>query len=292
MALTPKEKKLRAEQRRQKKWEEKHKIIDGLLYKWCSHGQHWVVEDDEHWYKNDKNGIDGYYPNCISCEIQRTKIWRQQNPEKYKALNHYFNTNPSDKTRESNRKNTQNRRKNGKYYVWLASNPEKTKQYALKHRVHDISDKEWIANKNFFKNENGEWCCAYCGITEKKHKQIYKQQLHKDHVDNEGYNDVRNCVPACKDCNSSKWAFPLEEWYKEQDFFNEDKLNKIKVWCNEEYKKYIEEKPPCIIIRKQNEDRRTYHFEIWSIDEKRNIIECIGKADKKKELNLNLIRDL
>ena len=56
------------------------------------------------------------------------------------------------------------------------------------------------------------------------------------------------------------------------------------LWCNEDYKQYIEEKPPYKITRKQNEDKRTYYFQLWTMDEKRNMLECIATGDKKKDI--------
>lgn len=37
-----------------------------------------------------------------------------------------------------------------------------------------------------------------------------------------------NIVPACKSCNCRKHSTDLEEWYKEQDFFSQERLDKIK----------------------------------------------------------------
>lgn len=59
---------------------------------------------------------------------------------------------------------------------------------------------------------------------------MYKQQLHKEHVDHEGANDLSNCIPACKTCNSHKWEFDMESWYRNYEHFSEERLNKIKEW--------------------------------------------------------------
>jgi hypothetical protein len=64
------------------------------------------------------------------------------------------------------------------------------------------------------------------------HKNIYNQDLHKEHVIYDGANDLSNCVPSCKVCNSLKWQYELESWYKKQDFYDEYKLQKIYDWVN------------------------------------------------------------
>jgi hypothetical protein len=67
--------------------------------------------------------------------------------------------------------------------------------------------------------------------------------FHKEHVNHEGSNDLSNCVPSCKLCNTSKHVQELEEWYKRQPYFSEERLQKIYKWINEDWKLYyIEEK--------------------------------------------------
>jgi hypothetical protein len=128
--------------------------------------------------------------------------------------------------------------------------------------------------------------CCYCGMTLEEHKIKYHEKLHNEHVDDNGYNDLSNDAPACKGCNCSKHTEDMETWYRRQKFFTEDRINKIMWWTTEGYKDYIEDKPPYRITKKQNEDKRTYHFELWTVDEKRNFIECVyidkTKQDMKK----------
>lgn len=43
-----------------------------------------------------------------------------------------------------------------------------------------------------------------------------------------GAHDISNIVPACHDCNASKRARPMEEWYRAQAFFSEIRLRSIR----------------------------------------------------------------
>lgn len=259
-------------------YEYNHKTIDGILHKQCNHCFTWLPCTTDQYYKSN-NKTDGLYPRCIECEKKIASQWAKDNKEQHNENNRKaFAENKWD-VKGIMRKSSRKRRKNGKYDKWLENNPEKRKQYIYNHRNHDITEKEWQACLKFFNHK-----CAYCGLPLSEHKNKYKEQLHKEHADHNGYNDVRNCVPACKTCNSAKWAFPLEEWYKEQEFFSEERLSKIYQWINEEYKKYIEPKPPYRITRKQNEGLTTYHWELWTVDEKRNFVECIAKRNKKQEI--------
>lgn len=64
--------------------------------------------------------------------------------------------------------------------------------------------------------------CAYCGAPNAKTM---------DHVlplKFGGLDEPCNIIPACKTCNSSKSAKPMEEWYRRQPFFTEARLAKIR----------------------------------------------------------------
>ena len=45
-----------------------------------------------------------------------------------------------------------------------------------------------------------------------------------------GCSNRNNLVPACCRCNANKASADMETWYKQQDFFSEEKLNRIKTW--------------------------------------------------------------
>jgi hypothetical protein len=132
---------------------------------------------------------------------------------------------------------TRKSRAKGVYREWQRNNTDKIKEYNNNHRKHDISKKEWEYCKKYFEYE-----CAYCGITEKQAKKLYKQGLHKEHVEHYGSNNLSNCVPSCKICNSSKRKAELNIWYNKQEFFKQDRLDKIIKWVTEDYKEYIERK--------------------------------------------------
>jgi hypothetical protein len=67
----------------------------------------------------------------------------------------------------------------------------------------------------------------------------YKNNLHKEHVDHEGANDISNCIPACKSCNSMKNIKNFNNWYNDKNTrFNEERLHKIEQWLENDYKLY------------------------------------------------------
>jgi hypothetical protein len=170
-------------------------------------------------------------------------------------------------------------REEGRYQRWVKDNPDKMKEYGRRHRNHDITKTEY---ENLLKVFDSS--CAYCGLTLQESYEIYGQKLHNDHVVEDGYNDLRNDVPACKVCNSLKHQNDMEEWYRKQEFFSQERLDKINWWTAEGYKDYIEEKPPYIIKRVRHDNDSKYDFNLWSVDEMRNMTDIIFTASTRKEI--------
>lgn len=53
-----------------------------------------------------------------------------------------------------------------------------------------------------------------------------------------GAHEIWNCVPMYGAYNFSKRDKDLEEWYPQQDFYSEDRLNKINEWREYAYNKW------------------------------------------------------
>ncbi|MFA6778074.1 MAG: HNH endonuclease [Bacilli bacterium] len=234
MILSIEEKQKNKEERNKIKFEKEHKLIDGILHKWCNVDNHWVVMDDNHFYKNKTNTIDGYSTRCKKCEVKKAIEWQKNNREKWLEHNKKMNSKPSKQ--EAKRENTRQKRERGFFKEYFKNNPDKAREYNKnrQQKNHKISKKEWELCLKYFNNQ-----CAYCGMTLEEHKEKFNQQLHKEHVIHNGANDLSNCVPSCRNCNSYKWEHDFEEWYKKQTFFTQEKYNKIIKWLTEDYKKYI-----------------------------------------------------
>jgi len=266
-----------------------HRINDnGVIERRCTGCQKWLEENFDNFYCVNKKAINKKYtPECKECAKKRTDDNRSEKyDDYYRDYNKQLYLKDPQKFIESDRKhrllNPEAHKLKDK--KWREKHPEKCIEHAKKHRNHEITPEEWRSCLKIFGNK-----CAYCGLPAKKHivtrngKDII-MNFHKEHVDDDGYNDLRNAVPSCQSCNSSKHESSLNGWYKSRDFYNEKKYNKIIWWTTEGYKTYIEEKPPYRIIRKQNEGKKNFHWEMWSVDEKRNMIECIKVGDKRKDL--------
>ena len=65
-------------------------------------------------------------------------------------------------------------------------------------------------------------CCAYCG-------HVGDMQIeHVEPICEGGLHNIGNIVPACWPCNSSKRANEMESWYRQQPFFSELRLARIR----------------------------------------------------------------
>ena len=225
-------------------YENNHKEIDGVLYKKCSiHKDYfsdedeWMLCDTEYFYKNKSNTKDGLSPYCKRCTSKKSGKYQIDNREhylEYKRNEHKIKYAPDKREyfREVSRRN----RASGKYLEWERNNPEKLKkyrEYRELHKTHIITKKEWELCKEYFNNQ-----CAYCGVPIEEHFNKFAGEMrwtdfHKEHVNHEGSNDLSNCIPSCKICNSSKHTEGLEMWYtKDKEFYSEERLGKIYKWIN------------------------------------------------------------
>ena len=246
MKLTEEEKQRRKEALRQKRYDEVHKVIDGIDYKFCKDCEKWLPCNREYYYTNKSNGIDGYNPYCINCTKKRAVKYQEENPEKMKEIYRRRDAIKTPIKTERARKAAKVQRLRGDHKKWRAENRDKVREYSKKrsqHKKHEISKEEWGNCKSYFDN-----CCAYCGLHSSQHFRNWgevpkKIDFHKEHVDHEGTNDLSNCVPSCQSCNSQKWTYSLEEWFNENNpKFNQDRLEKIKSWLEEDYKQYIKKR--------------------------------------------------
>ncbi|HEY8891040.1 MAG TPA: HNH endonuclease [Clostridium sp.] len=279
-------KRLESNERKSKEWfERKHKLINGVDHKFCNNHNSLFPEEDpwlpatlEYFY-NSKQSPDGLNTWCKKCAIIKGGIIFQANKERSYASHRKYES--TAKWKEYSKRNQIQSK--GNRTKWRKDHPEKCIEYSSHHRNHDITEAEWRKELEVFNHE-----CAYCGMAEDESKRTQNQILHREHVDTDGYNDLRNAIPSCRSCNSSKHEDDFEEWYMEQKFFTKERYNKIIWWIEEGYKDYIEDKQPYRIIKKKNEDNNKFHHELWSIDKMRNTIEYIDRRTTKKEIEKDI----
>lgn len=82
---------------------------------------------------------------------------------------------------------------------------------------------EWKETVIFFGGE-----CAYCGRTMRKGERLTRDHL--EPIKEGGETTQDNIVPACASCNSSKGASEWREWFMNQSFFSQERMNRIFKW--------------------------------------------------------------
>ena len=75
--------------------------------------------------------------------------------------------------------------------------------------------------------EAWNYCCGYCSAPATSLDHI----VPKFHS---GSSYRNNLIPACRTCNQTKASLNMEKWYRMQEFFDEEKLNKIQEWVKED----------------------------------------------------------
>ena len=84
-----------------------------------------------------------------------------------------------------------------------------------------------------------DWCCAYSGEYLGGNNSDKKRTL--DHIiaiNNNGLNEIWNLVPCLNNYNISKGIRNMEEWYIQQEFYSEERLQKIYAWCEYAFNKW------------------------------------------------------
>lgn len=243
MKLTLEEKEYRKNKRKISKYKEKHKTINNIIYKWCDYGEHWEVMDADHFYKNTSNSMDGLGNSCKKHESIKTQLWQINNNQQYRATVKKRDSNESEERKQYKRNLANEQRKSGYQVNYRKNNKNRVNNYnhkRLLNKKHIIYDDEWKACKKFFNYQ-----CAYCGLFLNKHHilrngKMIQIDFHKEHVVDNGRNDIKNCIPSCQSCNSKKNNRSFSEFYNiNNKDFTYKRYHQIYLWLRYEYKKYI-----------------------------------------------------
>jgi hypothetical protein len=226
-------------------YEENHKNINSVIYKLCSDCDEWLPME-EHFYKN-KSAPDGHNPYCKEDTKKRSRGWAVDNQQQHKENRAEWYQGNRERLLEKQQfidaENKEQKEIYGQQYRQSEHGKKKFHEYGLnrKSKKHEISDDEWISCKQYFNNS-----CAYCGLHIDEHYKRYAGELkhndlHKEHVDDAGANDLSNCVPSCHSCNSKKRTKVFDDWYNDSNQnYTKERYDRIVRWLENDYKLYIE----------------------------------------------------
>lgn len=243
-----------------KKYKDRHKIIDNIEYKQCYDCENWFPMNEEN-FKVQPSKKDGFGERCLECQkIYNHNTYmknRDVNLEKSKQRQKELYAIRVGQKRRAATYQKHKDKTDQKKREWIQNNFEKRKAWLREHRIkhpeqfreygkkrqekkHIINDIEWNNCKKYFNYE-----CVYCGLPMEEHfmernGKIYNYDLHKEHVIDDGKNDLRNCIPSCNDCNKIKHQKTLNEFYNPNNpNYTYERYHKIYMWMKYDHKKFI-----------------------------------------------------
>jgi len=141
------------------------------------------------------------------------KKWKDQNQEKSKQISRNWKANNKERKKEVDKK-------------WTQDNPEKVRERdrrrrarkynAVQNAIITVTHEDIELLKQAFSQS-----CVYCGS---------KEKLTIDHViplAKGGTHELKNLLPCCRSCNSSKNCSPVQSWYQSKPFFSEQRWEAI-----------------------------------------------------------------
>jgi hypothetical protein len=234
---------------KKKEWVEKNKEhVREYKKRYREENKEYVQEQIKTWLERNKDSnkqkAKEYYLKNREEKLSKAKEYRENNKEKikiykkeYELINKEYIREYKKRYREENKEKIAKQQK--EYYKknkierfnylkrWYKDNPDKKRMYsqrreALKKNVaSNLNIEQWEAIKKKF-----NYRCAYCG-GENKLEQEHFIPLHKG-----GEYTINNIIPACKSCNCSKQDKNFFEWYPKQEFYSEDREDKILSFLN------------------------------------------------------------
>lgn len=170
-----------------------------------------LPKSQEYYYKNSNT----YETTCKKCQgssygiTQWNRVLEIPNDKKYcvdcheiKDIENFYIKNADSNIRYSRCKKC--------HYIYYQNrrHQQTNSEYSLE---------DWKFTLNYFDNQ-----CAYCGIESK--------ELEKEHIipfSRGGLLSIENIIPSCKTCNCSKCDRPLDDFYKNKEFFTDERYKKI-----------------------------------------------------------------
>ena len=204
-------------------------------------------------FAKQKNGKYGFKSICKECKkkynsehkehiAEHNKQWREANSEYIKEYNKQWREANSEYIKEHNKQWNEANSEYIKEYnkQWNEANRKRRNELARKanHKRRALKAQnggeytleQWNECLEFF-----DYTCAYSGA------ELNKDNTNIEHIipiSKGGTNNITNIVPALDSVNKSKNARDMLEWYKQQPYYSEQRLQKIYEWLEYATKKY------------------------------------------------------
>lgn len=206
-----------------------------FVFKKCNKCGRWLVASTVNFHKNKegKYGLKAQCKECHSAYMKKyNKKYNKEHKEEQREYKKKYNKEHKEEKREYNKK--YNKTPQGQAGAFNRRNRRRKRE---EQQGEGITGDQWLEMMNFF-----DWKCAYSGeYIGGEENQSIRSIDHIIPLAKGGAHKVWNCVPMYRPFNSSKNDKDIKEWYPQQDFYDEDRLNKIKEWCKYAYNKWGKE---------------------------------------------------
>ena len=170
-----------------------------------------------------------YHQENKEVLAERRRQYYQANKEALAEQKRQHYQANKEAVKEANNKRNKKYRQTiqGQVVAFNGRNRRRAKEQA---QGRGITKEQWLECMSFF-----NWQCAYSGIT------LSKETRSLDHIEpinKGGANEIWNLVPMYKPYNISKNDKDFLEWYTEQPYFSQDRLNKIYEWQQYAFNKW------------------------------------------------------
>ena len=233
----------------QKKYREEHKEeTKEYMKKYIEEHKEEIKENQKQYYQDNKDKTEfqekrkKYREEHKEEKRKSDKKYREEHKEEIKEnKKQYYNEHKEEileyqkQYREENKEEILEKQKQ-----YRDNNPDKIFNWRNKRRLLEknqgdgITKEQWLEMMTFF-----NWSCAYSGeyIGGDSDKRTID---HIIPISKGGEHEVWNCVPMHHTYNSGKKDKDMLEWYQEQEFYSEERLNKIYEWIEYAYNKWFD----------------------------------------------------
>ena len=192
-----------------------------------------VAKQKKQWYEANRDRIieqhKQYYEDNKEKSLERQKQYYEDNKEKVIEYNKQYYKDNKEKILERSKRYYQSPQGQA-----LAFNRHQRRRIKEEQQGIGITKDQWLEMMKFF-----DWKCAYSGEYLGGSDNSFNRTI--DHIvplNSGGDNMIWNVVPMTKPLNSSKHTKDMLEWYREQDFYNPNRLAKIYEWQEYAFSKW------------------------------------------------------
>ena len=172
----------------------------------------------------------------------------EQSEQRKNSRRQYEESEQGRKVRKDYRESEHGKQVVREYYAseqgqTMAFNRHSRRREKLNNQGKGITPDQWKEMMEYF-----NWSCGYSGIVFYDSKNKNRTIDHIVPVNKGGRNEIWNLVPMHKPYNSSKKDNESLTWYKEQEYFSEERLAKIVEWQQYAYDKWASEDDNELIL--------------------------------------------